>query len=274
MPNQPTLIILPPKKWVPIDFYEILKYHNLLYNFITRDVKIRYKQTILGFLWAIIQPVCMMIIFSIVFGRLANIPSDNIPYPIFTFTALIPWALFSEGLSRSATGMVTNAGIITKVYFPRLIVPIAGVLSPLVDFSIAFIILLVMMTYYGFVPTLAIIFLPLFIILAIITALAIGLWVSSLNVKYRDFQYTLPFLLQLGLYASPIAYPISMIPEKYHLLYGLNPMVSVIEGFRWALLGTELPITETFMSVGVVIIILIGGLFYFKRTEQYFADVV
>lgn len=273
MPN-PILVICPPKKWVPIDFQEIWKYRNLLYNFISRDIKIRYKQTVFGFLWVIIQPVIMMIIFSIIFGRFANIPSDGIPYPIFSFVALTPWTLFSEGLSRSATGMVANAGIITKVYFPRLIIPISGVLSPLVDFCIASIILIIMMAYYGIIPTLNFLCIPLFILLAIITALAIGLWISALNVKYRDFQYTLSFILQLGLYASPIAYPISIIPEQYRLIYALNPMVGVIEGFRWALLGVKLPITEICISIGVVIIILIGGLFYFKKTEQYFADVI
>jgi lipopolysaccharide transport system permease protein len=270
----PTLIIYPPRKWVPIDFQEIWKFRNLLYNFILRDIKIRYKQTVFGFLWVILQPVIMMIIFSIIFGRFANIPSDGIPYPIFSFVALIPWILFSDGLSRSSTGMVTNAGVITKVYFPRLIIPISGVLSPLIDFFIASVILIIMMTYYRIVPTIGIIFIPFFILLAVVIAFAIGLWISALNVKYRDFQYTLPFLIQLGLYASPIVYPISMIPEQYRLIYGLNPMVGVIEGFRWALLGAKLPTIEIFTSIIIVIIILIGGLFYFKKMEQYFADVI
>jgi lipopolysaccharide transport system permease protein len=270
----PTLIIRPPKKWVPVDLHEIWEYRELLYSFVARDVKIRYKQTALGFLWAIIQPLFMMIIFTVIFGGFAKIPSDNVPYPLFSFAALIPWTLFSEGLTRSTTSMVANAGIMTKVYFPRLIMPIAGILSPIIDFLIAFIILLIMMAYYGFVPTIAIVFLPLFILLALATSLAIGLWLSALNIKYRDFQYTLPFLIQLGLYASPIVYPSSIIPAQYRLLYGLNPMAGVIEGFRWALLGAKPPDMMILVSVGVVIILLIGGLFYFKRMEQSFADVV
>ncbi|MCX6699993.1 MAG: ABC transporter permease, partial [Methanomicrobiales archaeon] len=187
----PTLIIRPPKKWVPVDFHELWEYRELLYSFVSRDVKIRYKQTALGFLWAIIQPLFMMIIFTLFFGGFAKIPSDGVPYPLFSFAALIPWTLFSEGLTRSTTSMVSNAGIMTKVYFPRLVMPISGILSPLVDFFIAFIILILMMVYYGFVPTIAIVLLPLFILLALATSLAVGLWLSALNVKYRDFQYTL-----------------------------------------------------------------------------------
>jgi lipopolysaccharide transport system permease protein len=216
----------------------------------------------------------MMVIFSLFFGGFAKIPSDGVPYPLFSFAALIPWTLFAEGLTRSTTSMVSNANIMTKVYFPRLVMPISGTLSPLVDFTIAFIILILMMAYYGFVPTFAIVLLPLFILLALATSLAIGLWLSALNVKYRDFQYTLPFIIQLWLYASPIVYPSSMIPAEYRILYGLNPMAGVIEGFRWALLGTNPPEAMILVSVGVVVVLLVGGLFYFKRTEQYFADLV
>ena len=237
-------------------------------------MKIRYKQTALGFLWAIIQPLFMMVIFTLFFGGFAKIPSDGVPYPLFSFAALLPWTLFAEGLTRSTTSMVSNAGIMTKVYFPRLIMPIAGILSPLVDFAIAFVILILMMAYYGFVPTIAIVLLLLFILLAIMTSLAVGLWLSALNVKYRDFQYTIPFLLQLWLFASPVVYPSSMLPEQFQLLYALNPMAGVIEGFRWALLGTTPPDGMILISTGVVILLLIGGLFYFKRMEQYFADVV
>ena len=270
----PTLIIRPPKKWVPVDFRELWEYRELLYSFVARDVKVRYKQTALGFLWAIIQPLFMMVIFTLFFGGFAKIPSDGVPYPLFSFAALLPWTLFSEGLTRSTTSMVSNAGIMTKVYFPRLVMPIAGILSPLVDFFIAFIILILMMAYYGFVPTIAIVLLPLFILLALATSLAIGLWLSALNIKYRDFQYTLPFIIQLGLYASPIVYPSSMIPAQYRIFYGLNPMAGVIEGFRWALLGAKPPEAMMLVSVGVVVVLLVGGLFYFKRMEQYFADVV
>jgi len=271
---EPIVKIRPPKKWVPIDLHELWEYRELLYSFITRDVKIRYKQTALGFLWAIIQPLFLMVVFTLFFGNLAKIPSEGIPYPLFSFAALIPWTLFAEGLTRSTTSMVNNAGIMTKVYFPRLIMPLSGILSPLVDFTIAFVILLLMMAYYGFIPTIAIILLPLFILLAIIASLAIGLWLSALNVKYRDFQYTIPFLIQIWLFASPVVYPSSLLPEQFRILYGLNPMAGVIEGFRWALLGTNPPGAMILVSVGVVVMLLVGGLFYFKRMEQYFADVV
>jgi lipopolysaccharide transport system permease protein len=272
--REPTLRIRPPKKWVPINFSELWQYHELLYFFTLRDVKIRYKQTALGFLWAIIQPLFLMVVFTLFFGNLAKVPSDGIPYPLFTFAALIPWTLFAEGITRSTTSMVSNANIMTKVYFPRLIMPISGILSPLVDFAVAFVILILMMAYYGFVPTIAIVLLPAFILLALLTSLAVGLWLSALNVKYRDFQYTIPFLIQLWLFASPVVYPVSMLPQSWQYVYALNPMVGVIEGFRWALLGSKPPEALILVSVGVVIILLIGGLFYFKRMEQYFADVV
>ena len=271
---EPTLRIRSPKRWAWINLRELVRYHELLYFFVWRDVKIRYKQTALGFLWAIIQPVFMMVVFTLFFGGLAKMPSDGVPYPLFNFAALIPWTLFAEGLTRSTTSMVSNANIMTKVYFPRLIMPISGILSPLVDFAIAFVILILMMAYYGFVPTIAIILLPGFILLAIMTSLAVGLWLSALNVKYRDFQYTIPFLIQLWLFASPVVYPSSLLPEQLQLIYGLNPMAGVIEGFRWALLGTNPPESMIFVSVIVVIFLLIGGLFYFKRMEQYFADIV
>ena len=270
----PTVKIRPPKKWVPINFSELWQYRELIYSFVARDVKIRYKQTALGFLWAIIQPLFLMVVFTLFFGNLAKVPSEGIPYPLFSFAALIPWTLFAEGITRSTTSMVSNANIMTKVYFPRLIMPIASILSPLVDFAIAFVILIIMMAYYGYVPTMAIILLPAFIILAIMTSLAVGLWLSALNVKYRDFQYTIPFLIQIWLFASPVVYPASMLPQSWQFIYALNPMVGVIEGFRWALLGTNPPEAMILVSVGVVILLLIGGLFFFKRMEQYFADVV
>jgi lipopolysaccharide transport system permease protein len=272
--REPTIKIRPPKKWAPINFSELWHYRELLYSFVARDVKIRYKQTALGFLWAIIQPLFLMVVFTLFFGNLAKVPSEGIPYPLFTFAALIPWTLFAEGITRSTTSMVSNANIMTKVYFPRLIMPLSGILSPLVDFAIAFVILILMMAYYGFIPTIAIVLLPAFILLALLTSLAVGLWLSALNVKYRDFQYTIPFLIQLWLFASPVVYPASMLPESWQYVYALNPMVGVIEGFRWALLGTRPPELLILVSVCVVIVLLIGGLFYFKRMEQYFADVV
>jgi lipopolysaccharide transport system permease protein len=274
MNSPPHLHISPPKKWIPIDLHELWNYRELLYTFTWRDVKIRYKQTALGFLWAILQPLCMMLIFTVFFGRLAKIPSDGIPYPLFVLAALLPWTLFAEGITRSTSSMITNSHIMTKVYFPRLIMPLSGILSPLVDFVFSFLILIVMMILYGFIPTLNILFLPLFLLLALVTSLGIGLWLSALNVQYRDFQYTIPFLIQLGLFASPVVYPASLVPESVRFLYGLNPMAGVIEGFRWTLLGTEMPGAMILVSVGVVVILLISGAFYFRKMEQYYADVV
>lgn len=270
----PTIVIRPPRRWVPVDFNELWEYRELLYFFTWRDVKLRYKQTGLGIAWAIIQPLFLMVVFSLFFGGLAKIPSDGIPYPLFSLAALLPWTLFAEGMTRSTISMVSNAGIMTKVYFPRLIMPVASIMSPLVDFCVAFGILILMMAYYGFVPTINIIFLPLLVIFAMMTSLAVGLWLSALNVKYRDFQYTVPFLIQIWLFASPVVYPASMVPEQFRFLYALNPMSGVIEGFRWALLGTNPPSTMIFISFVVVIVLLVSGVFYFRRMEQYFADIV
>jgi lipopolysaccharide transport system permease protein len=273
-PSVPTIVIRPPRRWVPVDFNELWEYRELLYFFTWRDVKLRYKQTGLGIAWAIIQPLFLMVVFSLFFGGLAKIPSDGIPYPLFSLAALLPWTLFAEGMTRSTISMVSNAGIMTKVYFPRLIMPVASIMSPLVDFCVAFGILIIMMAYYGFVPTINVIFLPLLVIFAMMTSLAVGLWLSALNVKYRDFQYTVPFLIQIWLFASPVVYPASMVPEQFRFLYALNPMSGVIEGFRWALLGTNPPSTMIFISLVVVIVLLVSGVFYFRRMEQYFADIV
>jgi lipopolysaccharide transport system permease protein len=273
-PQVPTLVIRPPRKWVPIDFSELWSYRELLYFFVWRDVKIRYKQTGLGVAWAVIQPLFTMVIFSVIFGGFAKIPSEGIPYPLFVLSALLPWQLFSEGLTRSTLSMVSNAPIMTKVYFPRLIMPIAGILSPIVDFLIAMVILVLMMAYFGFVPTVNVVFLPAFVLLALATSLGVGLWLSALNVQYRDFQYTVPFLIQIWMFASPVVYSTSMVPEQYQLLYGLNPMAGVIEGFRWALLGTAPPSGIVALSVVVVLALLVSGAFYFKKMEQYFADIV
>jgi lipopolysaccharide transport system permease protein len=267
-------VILPPRKWVPIDFHEVWNHRELLYFFVWRDVKIRYKQTALGFSWAILQPLFMMIIFTIFFGGLANIPSEGIPYPVFALAGVMPWTLFAEGLSRSTSSMVSNAHIMTKVYFPRLLLPISGILSPLVDFFVAFSLLIITMIFFGVAPTWNILFLPAFIVLAVATSLGVGLWFSALNVKYRDFGYTIPFIIQIWLFASPVVYPSTMIPLPYRVLYGLNPMAGVIEGSRWALVGTDPPSLMIFVSVGVVIALLISGMFYFRKMEQYFADII
>ncbi len=270
----PTLVIRPPRKWVPVDLRELWQSRELLYFFVWRDVKIRYKQTGLGVAWAVIQPLFTMLIFSVFFGGLAKIPSDGLPYPLFALSALLPWILFSEGMTRSTTSMVTNASIMTKVYFPRLLMPIAGILSPVVDFLVAVILLVLMMAYYGFVPTINVLFLPAFVLLALATSLGVGLWLSALNVQYRDFQYTVPFLIQIWMFASPVVYSTSLVPAQYQLLYGLNPMAGVIEGFRWALLGTAPPSGVIGLSVLVVLALLVSGAFYFKKMEQYFADIV
>ena len=213
--------------------------------------------------------------FSVFFGRLAKVPSDGIPYPVFAFAALLPWQLFAYALSESGNSLVSNQNLITKVYFPRLVIPIAAVLAGLVDFAIAFVVLLGLMLYYGIIPTRAVVLLPLFLLLAVASALSVGLWLSALNVKYRDVRYTLPFLMQFWLFATPVAYPASLVPERWRALYGLNPMAGVVEGFRWALLGTShAPGPLLWVSVAVVMVMLIGGLQYFRQTERTFADIV
>src|ERR1041385_2934106 len=271
----PTFRIDPPTGWTSIGFRELWDYREPLYFLTWRDVKVRYKQTALGAAWAIIQPLFMMLVFSLFFGRLAKVPSDGIPYPVFTFCALLPWQLFAHALTESSNSLVANERLITKVYFPRLVVPIAAVLGGLVDCAVAFVILVIMMFYYGIIPGLAIVTLPAFILLAVMTALGVGLWLSALNVKHRDVRYTIHFLIQFWLVATPVAYPSSIVPEKWRALYGLNPMAGVVEGFRWALLGkAQAPGAMLWVSVAAVIVILFGGLFYFRRMEQEFADVV
>ncbi len=270
----PTFFIDPPSGWTSIGLRELWDYRELLYFLTLRDVKVRYKQTALGAAWAIIQPVFMMVVFSLFFGRLAKVPSDGIPYPIFTFCGLLPWQLFAHALTESSNSLVANERLITKVYFPRLVVPIAATLGGLVDFAVAFVILLAMMFYYGIMPTWAIVTLPAFILLAIMTALGVGLWLSALNVKYRDVRYTINFLIQFWLFATPVAYPSSIVPARWRTLYGLNPMAGVVEGFRWALLGNKPPGAMLAVSVAVVILLVVGGLYYFRRMEQEFADVV
>ncbi len=270
----PTIRIRPPKKWVPVDLHELWAYRELIYSFTLRDIKLRYKQTGLGIAWAVLQPLLTMLIFTIFFGGLAKIPSDGVPYPLFVLAALLPWTLFASGLTRSTTSMVTDANIMTKVYFPRMIIPLASIISPLVDLAVSFVILIIMMIYYGFAPTLNIVFLPLFVLLSLATSLGVGLWLSALNVKYRDFQYTVPFLIQIWMFASPVVYASSLVPASLRVWYGLNPMTGVIEGFRWALLGSGAPSAMVLVSVGMVIVLLVSGMFYFRRMEQYYADIV
>ena len=272
--SAPTVVIRPPRGWIPINWKDLWVYRELLYFLTWREIKVRYKQTILGFAWAILQPFFMMVVFTLFFGNLAKIPSEGIPYPLFNYAALLPWTLFAEGITRSSTSMVANVNLIQKVYCPRLVMPISGILSPLVDFAIAFTILIGMMFYFGYPPTINVLWLPAFILLALMTSLGVGLWLSAINVKYRDVRYVIPFLTQLWLFASPVVYSSSLLPEKYQVIYGLNPMAGVIEGFRWTLLGTEPPGSLIAVSVIIVIVVLISGAFYFRHNEKIFADVI
>jgi lipopolysaccharide transport system permease protein len=271
----PLVVIEPSRGWVSLQLRALWEYRELFYFLTWRDIKVRYKQTALGAAWAVIQPFFTMIVFSIFFGRLAKVPSDDIPYPIFAYTALLPWTLFSNGVNQSANSLVGSANLLSKVYFPRLIIPISSVLAGLVDFSIAFSVLVGMVFYYGLWPTAAVVWLPLFLLLALVTALGVGLWLSAMNVQYRDIRYAVPFLVQFWLFATPIAYPSSLLSEPWHTLYGLNPMVGVVEGFRWAMLGTETsPGPMVAVSAVIAVAILISGAFYFRRVEKTFADVV
>jgi lipopolysaccharide transport system permease protein len=269
------IVIEPSRGWIPVNLREVWEYRELLYFLIWRDVKVRYKQTVIGAAWAIIQPFFTMVVFSLFFGHLAKMPSDGIPYPIFVYCALLPWQLFAHALAESSNSVVGSQNLITKVYFPRLVVPIAAVCGGLVDFAIAFLVLLGMMAFYGILPGLAILTLPLFVLFAVITALAVGLWLAALNVQYRDVRYTLTFLTQLWLFATPVAYSSALVPEGWRALYGLNPMAGVVEGFRWALLGkTDGPGMLLAVSMVVVVLILVGGIHYFVRVEHRFADIV
>ena len=269
-----TTVIKPSRGWVSPRLGELWAYRELLYFLVWRDVKVRYKQTVLGAAWAIIQPVFSMIIFSIFFGGLAKIPSDNVPYPIFSFTALLPWQYFANSLSQSANSVVSSANLIRKIYFPRLVVPIASSLAGLVDFAIAFVVLLGLMVFYRIAPTMGVLFLPLLMLMAFATALGVGLWLAALNAKYRDIRHIVPFAVQFWMFATPIVYPSSLIPEQWRLLYGLNPMAGVIEGFRWALLGTAFPGPMMIVSAGISVLLLVSGIVYFRNMERSFADIL
>src|SRR6266436_2921513 len=273
--NTPVIRIEPSQGWFSLRLWQLLEYQELLYFLAWRDVKVRYKQTVIGVGWAVLQPVITMIVFTAIFGRFAKIPSDGLPYPIFSFSALIPWTYFATALNRSMASVVAESQLISKVYFPRLILPLAGTLAGIVDFSISLIVLLGMMVWYGVDITWWLLTLPAFMLFALLTALAVGLWLSALNVRYRDVGHAVPFLIQIWMFLSPVAYPVSLVPEKWRLLYSLNPMVGVIEGFRWALLGKESPDFKLIaVSTAVVVALLLGGLVYFKRIERTFADVV
>lgn len=271
----PWVEIRPPQGWIPFNVNELWKYRELLYFFCWRDIKVRYKQTLLGATWAIAQPFLTMVVFSLFFGKLAKMPSDGIPYPIFAYAALVPWTFFANGLSQASESLVANANLIKKVYFPRLIVPISAVMSGIVDFVLAFIVLVAMIFYYGSVPTINVLWLPAFVLLAMVTAMGVALWLSAFNVQFRDVRYVIPFLIQFWLFATPIAYPSSLLSEPWRTVYGINPMVGVVEGFRWALLGTETsPGPILAVSVLTTVIIFLTGAVYFCRKEKMFADIV
>jgi lipopolysaccharide transport system permease protein len=271
----PKISIRPSRGWISLNLRDLWEYRELLYFLTWRDIKVRYKQTILGAAWAILQPFFTMVVFSLFFGKLAKVPSDNIPYPIFSYTALVPWQFFANGLTNSSNSLVTSVNLITKVYFPRLVVPISAVLSGVVDFVLAFVVLLGMMLFYGIVPTKAVIWLPALLLLALVTSLGAGLWLTAMNVQFRDVRYAVPFLVNAWMFATPIAYPSSLLHEPWRTLYGINPMVGVVEGFRWALLGTETaPGPIVIVSAVVAVGLLISGAFYFRRMEKTFADVI
>lgn len=271
----PVLRLEPSKGWVSLQLGDVWEYRELLYFLVWRDIKVRYKQTALGAAWALMQPFFTMMVFSLFFGKLAKVPSDGIPYPVFSYAALVPWTFFAQGLSQASDSLVGSANLIRKVYFPRLVIPMASVVAGVVDFTIAFAMLLGIMFYYGIVPTANIFYLPLLLALAVVTSLGVGLWLSALNVKFRDVRYTVPFLIQFWMFATPIAYPSSLLPEPWRTLYGLNPMAGVVEGFRWALLGAKTqPGPMIFVSAIVAVCLLVGGAFYFRRMEKTFADTV
>ena len=279
--SEEILVLRPSRGWSALNLIDLWRYRELIYFLIWRDVKVRYKQTVLGASLAIIQPFVTMVVFTVLFGNLAKMPSDGIPYPLFSYTGLLPWGLFTKAISDAGRSMITNRSMITKIYFPRLSIPLASVLSGLVDFALAFVVLIGMILYYNNSPsqdyqvviTPAILTLPLFLLLALITSLGVGLWLSALNVLYRDINYIIPFLTQIWLFITPIVYPASKIPEQWQLFYALNPMAGVVEGFRWALLGAgTAPSSMIAVSASIAVILMISGLYYFRRMERTFAD--
>jgi len=271
----PVLVIEPSRGWVGLKLRELWAYRELVYFLVWRDVKVRYKQTALGAAWAVIQPLFSMVVFSVFFGKLAKMPSDGIPYPLFSYAGLLPWNYFAQGLSNSSDSLVGSANLIKKVYFPRLAIPVAAVCGGVVDFAIAFGVLLLLMWHYGVAPTANVVWLPAFLLLALVTALGAGLWLSALNVQYRDVKYTVPFLAQFWMYSTPVVYPSSLLDEPWKTIYGLNPMVGVVEGFRWALLGVKTPPGPMlWVSVAAAAALLVSGAFFFRRMEKTFADVV
>jgi len=275
-PDSREMVIRPSKGWIRLNLRDLWTYRELIFFLTWRDIKVRYKQAALGVAWAIIQPLMSMVVFSIIFGQLAGLETENgIPYPLFAYAALLPWDLFAGALQKSGTSLVGNANLITKIYFPRLVIPFSSVVSGLVDFAIAFVVLMGLMIYYQMPFTLNLLWLPLLILLAMATALAVGLWLSALNVQYRDIQHMIPFMVMIWMYASPVAYSATIIPEgPWRIVYALNPIAGVVQGFRWALLGTTPPDISLLVSSAVVLVLLVSGLFFFRRMERTFADIV
>ncbi len=271
----PRTVVRPSRGWVSLKLRELWEYRELLYFFIWRDVKVRYKQTALGLTWVVLQPFFTMLIFSLFFGRLAKVPSDGVPYPIFAFTALLPWTFFAHGVTQSSNSVVSNSNLINKVYFPRMTIPVAAVLSGLADLLPGFVVLLGMMFYYGIFPSAQIVWLPAFVLLALSAAMGVGIGLAAVNVYFRDVRHTVPFLVQSWLFITPIAYPSSLLPERWKTIYALNPRVGVVEGFRWALLDTEpAPGPIVWVSAGAAVVLLVATALYFRRLEKTFADVV
>ncbi len=274
--SSPTEVRIEPSTgWISLNLKELWEYRELLYFLTWRDIKVRYKQTVLGAAWAIIQPFFTMVVFSLFFGKLAKVPSDNVPYPIFSYAALVPWTFFANGLTSSSNSVVGSRSLVTKIYFPRLLVPLGTVTSGAVDFVLAFIVLLGMMVFYGIAPTANVVWLPVLLVLAFITSLGVGLWFSALNVQFRDVRHVVPFITQFWLFATPVAWASSMLPQPWRTLYAINPMAGVVEGFRWALIGTNTqPGPMIAVSSVVAVCLLVSGAFYFRRMERTFADVV
>jgi lipopolysaccharide transport system permease protein len=267
--------IRPAKGWMPVNLREVWTFRELLYFLVWRDVKVRYKQTIFGFAWSILQPFLMMLVFTLFFGILAKVPSQGIPYPLFTYTALLPWTMFANAINRASNCLVSENNLIQKVYFPRLLLPLSSIISPLLDFLIAFVVLIGLMIYYSYFPDINFLWMPAFLLLELLLALGVGLWLSAVNVEYRDVGFATPFLIQLWLFASPVIYSSDFVPPQYQVAYGLlNPMSGILEGFRWSLLGTKPPGMLLLVSTMIILAILVSGLFYFRRREKAFADVV
>lgn len=274
-PHGSAVVIAPRTGYFDLDFRSLWEYRELVYFMAWRDVKTRYKQTVLGVAWALLQPVLTMMVFWVIFSRFARVPSDGMPYPLFAFLGLLPWTYFSQAVARSGTGLVGNSNLIGKVYFPRLVIPLAAVITPAVDLLLSFVVLIPLMLWYGVVPSLTILTLPVFFLGAFATALGVGTWLSALNVKYRDVGHVIPFVVQIWMYAAPVIYPLSLVPERWQALYSLNPMVGVIVGFRWAIAGGEPPnLAAGLVSAVAVLALLVSGLVYFRRTEREFADVI